>query len=346
MIKLDSADIFAAFRLPGTKSFFLITQEKKDIPFDIKDIFSKCGFVFFPFDKDNKNAPPLFIEANNIYENKKFSFYTEQKDTNPFDGSKEAYLEKADFFINATRAKFRKLVLSRTKTVKANTIDLYHIFEKAAKRYPQAFVYLLHHPAAGTWMAATPEVLLKKNGDEYTTVALAGTRFVKNPEAVTWSPKELEEHQAVTDFIGQILEKHRIRYHRCGTETKIAAKNNDAYLVHLFTQFNFAGKVDNGGLLLDLHPTPAVSGFPQKEAVQFIKTHEGYDRQYYTGFAGTVNIPADGTFDLFVNLRSMKVFEDSYRLYLGGGLNSKSIPEKEWEETENKAKTLLELIKQ
>lgn len=47
---------------------------------------------------------------------------------------------------------------------------------------------------------------------------------------------------------------------------------------------------------------------------------------------------------LFVNLRCMELTPDRYILYAGGGITAKSVPEEEWEETNNKAKTLLSAI--
>ena len=47
---------------------------------------------------------------------------------------------------------------------------------------------------------------------------------------------------------------------------------------------------------------------------------------------------------LFVNLRCMQVCNDAISLYLGGGIMSESSPEKEWIETQNKAKTLIRVL--
>ena len=343
MLKFDTDDTFVAIRFPKAKDFFLMTPKDDILHFDINDMFSKQGFVFYPFDESGENAPPLFIEAKKIFINKRFSFYPETKDFT-YAMTFDEYMDKARLFINATKDKFRKLVLSRMKNIESGVLDLYYIFEKAAKKYPGAFVYLFHHPVAGTWMGATPEILLYKNSERYETVALAGTQFVKNPEDITWTPKEREEHNAVKDFIENVLRRHNINFLTSKTGATTAAKNKNGYLVHLCTKYSFSGVENKGKLLLDLHPTPAVSGFPQREAVEFIKEHEGYDREYYTGFAGTVNISGNDNFNIHVNLRTMKIYQNKYRLYLGGGVNSQSIPEREWEETENKAKTMEELL--
>ena len=93
-----------------------------------------------------------------------------------------------------------------------------------------------------------------------------------------------------------------------------------------------------------LHPTPAVCGLPKKRAMQIITEIEKRDRGYYAGFLGPLQ--ASGAFDLFVNLRTMEVFDDALRLYVGGGITPLSDPETEWQETCQKADTLLNLIRQ
>ena len=93
-----------------------------------------------------------------------------------------------------------------------------------------------------------------------------------------------------------------------------------------------------------LHPTPAVCGFPMQKAKKFIFENEGYDRSYYTGFLGELNIKGDyinkPKSDLFVNLRCMQVVKNMAHIYVGCGITKDSIPEKEFLETVNKSMTM------
>src|SRR5690606_16197073 len=112
-------------------------------------------------------------------------------------------------------------------------------------------------------------------------------------------------------------------------------------------------------LIAALHPTPAVCGLPKIEAREFILKNENYDREFYTGFLGEINMPQEvrrssnrrnqenqayssivPKTSLFVNLRCMKLTEDSVEIFVGGGITKESIPEAEWEETQNKAGTM------
>ncbi len=91
-----------------------------------------------------------------------------------------------------------------------------------------------------------------------------------------------------------------------------------------------------------LHPTAAICGLPRQKAFEFIRMYEGYSRQYYTGFLGEVNYPEPGSTSLMVNLRCMQLFpkEKKAWVYVGGGITSSSLPEKEWEETQAKSETM------
>ena len=91
-----------------------------------------------------------------------------------------------------------------------------------------------------------------------------------------------------------------------------------------------------------VHPTPAVCGLPKNEAKVFILENEGYDREFYTGFFGELNLK--GSSNLFVNLRCMQVLKNQLALYIGGGITIDSIPEKEWEETIAKSEVMLKVL--
>jgi isochorismate synthase len=114
--------------------------------------------------------------------------------------------------------------------------------------------------------------------------------------------------------------------------------------MHLKTVFNFQINDTNklGDLLGSLHPTPAVCGFPKEEAYRLITENEGYDRSYYSGFSGPLYMT--GGTHLFVNLRCMEIGPEELTFYAGGGLLASSKLETEWEETEEKLKTMLSLV--
>ena len=121
-----------------------------------------------------------------------------------------------------------------------------------------------------------------------------------------------------------------------------------ANLTHLCSTFTVDTKETNfpnlGDVMLNLlHPTSAVCGMPKPPAIELIKEIEQHNRKFYTGFLGPVNI--DNHTSIYVNLRCMELFDGKANLFAGAGVTAFSNPEKEWEETELKCNTLLNVIK-
>ena len=74
----------------------------------------------------------------------------------------------------------------------------------------------------------------------------------------------------------------------------------------------------------------------------FILENEQYDREFYTGFLGELNIKRQS--NLYVNLRCMQVLGNEISVYVGGGITVDNIPEKEWKETEAKSEVMLKAL--
>jgi isochorismate synthase len=261
---------------------------------------------------------------------------------------KERYCELVGKGIEAIGSgRFHKLVLSRTREASLSAeFDPLRLFGRLAREYPSAFVFLVSIPSVGTWMGATPEILVSLDREGVlSTMALGGTVVIKfegQPEPV-WERKELEEHRFISQYIADCFRKVGVdSLTQNGPCTATAGR-----LYHLKT--DFSAKLGNeearrvATALVDLlHPTPAVCGIPTDQATAFITGNEGYDREFYTGFLGPVNV--DGESHLFVNLRSMQLNGDRAILYSGAGVTIESDPVKEWEETEAKSGTLFKVI--
>ena len=166
---------------------------------------------------------------------------------------------------------------------------------------------------------------------------------VEDLSDVPWTQKEIIEQAMVSRYIIECFKKIRLReFEEVGPKT---VKAGD--LVHLKTSFKVDMKETNspllGSTMLELlHPTSAVCGSPRGLANDFIRTHEGYERELFAGFLGPVGL--DGNSRLFVNLRCMQLFKEKARLYAGAGITENSRPEKELQETNNKMQTLLKVI--
>ncbi|PIE86860.1 MAG: hypothetical protein CSA03_03090 [Bacteroidetes bacterium] len=282
------------------------------------------GFVVANADKSKVFA---FEEGERAIEKTSF--------TEPNCYAKEEYLEKADTFIAAIQSKgLSKAIFSR---VKSHTSDKSgeQLFKALIDAYPAAFVYLISSEHFGTWIGATPEKLIRTTDEQAETVSLAGT--MKANDSQSWGEKERFEQQFVSDFIEEQLREIGIKNLTInGPHDRVAGP-----VKHLETQFQFdLNQISPIQIADKLHPTPAVSGLPQKEALNLIASIETHDRSLYTGFIGVVGEETD----LFVNLRCAQIIGNEFFLYLGGGFTKDSIAEKEWEETENKSRTLLNIL--
>ncbi len=233
----------------------------------------------------------------------------------------------------------RKIVLSHSIEMQSHDKipGLRDLFEQACLRYPERFVALWHTPQSGTWLTATPELLLQGKGRNWRTMALAGTKSEGSKKA--WSRKELDEHRYVVEHIHERLAPLCTDCHSQSAEDVCAGN-----VLHLLTNFSFETKsgICATDLLSTLHPTPAVCGTPCETAKRMILESENSSREYYAGFSGIIS--PDETNRLFVTLRCAKFYENGIRLFGGGGCLSGSDEVLEWEETLQKMQTIKALF--
>ena len=243
---------------------------------------------------------------------------------------------------------FEKVVPSRTKIIDLPLgFDIVQSFQNLCDAYPNALISFVSSPETGSWLGATPEVLVSvEDKSIFRTVALAGTQPYHagvNLRSVAWTQKEIEEQALVERYVISCFKKIRVReYDEHGPKTVVAGN-----LMHLKSDFTVDMKAINfpqlGSVMLQLlHPTSAVCGMPLEPALEFLQQHEGYNRQFYAGFLGPVHV--NNNINIFVNLRCMQLLDSKAILYAGAGVTIDSIPENEWNETEIKFNTLLNVI--
>ena len=242
---------------------------------------------------------------------------------------------------------FEKAVPARSHLVDGlDDISCVRAFEVLAQSYSNAFVSIFSSPETGTWLGATPELLVQtKNNKYFSTASLAGTQPYKGQDLpmVAWTQKEIEEQALVSRYIINCFKKIRLReFEEYGPKSVIAGN-----LLHLKTVFTVDMEETNfpllGSVMLDLlHPTSAVCGMPLESSRDYLLKEEQLDRRFYSGYLGPVNV--DDRIDLFVNLRCLEMTTKGAKLYAGAGVTVDSIPEKELEETELKFDTLRKII--
>ncbi|TPE46448.1 isochorismate synthase [Pontibacter mangrovi] len=261
--------------------------------------------------------------------------------------TEQGFMRAVEKAVEAIQAEqMEKVVLSRNSLqALPENFSPVAAFQAMADAYPRAFVSLVSVPGVGTWMGASPEILVSINEQqEFHTVALAGTQTaVENVADAIWRQKEIEEQAMVERYILSCFKKLRLReYTEVGPKT-IKAGN----LMHLRTDFKVNLKVVHfptlGTDMLELlHPTSAVCGLPKEPALQFILAHEGYNRSYYSGYLGPVNSTSGS--HLYVNLRCMQLQQHEANLYAGAGITEGSNPQREWQETQHKMQTMGKIL--
>ncbi|MCC9135231.1 chorismate-binding protein [Pontibacter silvestris] len=369
----------AAWRLPNSSDINICISFSSDYRTGQPHLEeSPFGFLFCPFHESEREAN-LFIKADLYYSTAKgrlqvaedapvyaleqyYNALAKQKskpatqwhtleDLEHQLSSPELFTEAVARAVEAIRAeKMEKVVLSRNHTQELpEAFELVSAFQALQEAYSCAFVSLVSVPEVGTWMGASPEILVSIDQNQlFKTVALAGTQPAAEGASTAnaiWRQKEIEEQAMVERYILSCFKKLRLRdYSEVGPRTIVAGN-----LLHLRTDFKVDLKeVDfptlGSDMLQLLHPTSAVCGLPKAPALQFILCNEGYDRSYYSGFLGPVN-SADGT-HIYVNLRCMQLLTDTAILYAGAGITAESDPQNELQETQHKMQTIAHILQQ
>jgi isochorismate synthase len=297
---------------------------------------NQSGFVLASFDGKNKVIIPY---ENSSYCKEEIDF---ELDFNPKSIDVAISKEEKNHFLKLVETSvkkiqlgvFDKLVVSR-KIDFSGEIDVLKTYQTILKTYPTAFRYLFFHPKVGIWVGASPEQLIKVQDNKFETVALAGTQLFSDP--VNWTTKEIQEQQFVTDFIVSNCEKIVFKIEISKPFTVQAGK-----LAHIKTIISgIITKENESKLISKLHPTPAICGLPKENAKAFILKNENYDRKFYAGYLGECN--RNEKTNLFVNLRCMEIGKTN-SIYVGCGITKDSIGINEFEETENKAKTMQNVV--
>lgn len=305
--------------------------------------FGRPGFVMSPFEGESGTVPLVYLRPDAQYScrYKPLKFSIPLVDPLPDPVGREIHINLVGEAIKAIQTDtLRKVVVSRRFSVPWAS-ELLTTAYGMMQGYPNAFTYLFHHHAVGTWMGATPEVLLKYADGLGETVALAGTRS-EDPSTPgnEWTSKERYEQGVVTDFIIEQIRAMKLKS-RIGTLRNVRAGK----LWHLGTTLQTALPMARAGeLLRELHPTPAVCGLPRDKAHTFIRDFENYDREYYTGFLGEIGLEVPGSFSTYVNLRCAQIRNGRAYIYVGGGITADSEAVLEWEEIQQKSTTVLSLL--
>ena len=343
---------FVVYRKPHQNSIKGFFQNDRDVY--TTDKYTKEGFVFAPFDSSHQTVFFPSEKCDFLESHQPLSSKNEvvENSTTVVESvaDKQYHIALVNKGVETIRAEiFQKVVLSRQLSIRkrepVSSEEIISLFKKLEALYPTAFVYCWFHPNIGLWLGATPERLVSIVDNTIKTMALAGTQKYAEKDTIVWDEKERKEQQLVTDFIVNALQSvssdisvSKTVNHRAG---QLVHLKNDITAV-LSKNKTIKNIVDQ------LHPTPAVCGLPKEKTQQFILNHEGYKRSFYTGFLGECNMSDSKSdalkTDFYVNLRCMNIDRNTIYIYVGGGITKDSNAELEWQETVNKAQTMLAVL--
>jgi len=241
-----------------------------------------------------------------------------------------------------------KIVLAREVQVHApSAYDPAAVFGVLREEFPSCFVFCIGRGDA-TLVAASPELLVRREGHRVSTLALAGsTRRSADPavddhlgEQLLRNQGHREEHAIVARRIERTLRQYAIWVAAAPEPTLVRMAN----IQHLATPIRaqLAAPMDALELAELMHPTPAVGGEPLRRAAPLIPALEGLDRGWYAGPVGWTDATGDGEF--CVALRCALLRGSVARCYAGNGIVSDSDPSAELAETEVKLAALLPLL--
>ncbi|MFL7838734.1 MAG: isochorismate synthase MenF [Candidatus Promineifilaceae bacterium] len=254
---------------------------------------------------------------------------------------------------NATQtmvaSELNKVVLARVCEIKAkNRIDICQALSFLNATYQECTRFLFEPRPYHAFYGATPEILIRLEGKDFTTMALAGSmprgktadEDQANAGELFSSRKERHEHQLVTQAIRRRLEP--VTSHLNIPDAPDVYRLS--YIQHLMTPITGTLNKQSGILPLVqlLHPTPAMGGSPRDLAMDFIRENEPVPRGWYAAPVGWIDSQGDGEF--IVAIRSAVAQERRVWCYAGAGIVLDSQPDREWHETDLKFQPMLRAL--
>jgi menaquinone-specific isochorismate synthase len=235
------------------------------------------------------------------------------------------------------RGDLRKVVLARDIYATAeHPIDVRTILGRLAGRYPDCYTF-----ACGGLLGATPELLIRREGDEVRSLVLAGTmprgatpeEDTRLAAALLSSAKEVEEHDYAAESVRRVLAPLCETLESSSPGPELLTLPN---VYHLGTRV--VGRLAAGrsalALAAALHPTAAVGGDPTDVAVELIRELEGMDRARYAGPVGWMDASGNGEWGIALRCAQLDPADGRRaRLVAGCGIVAGSDPAAEVAET-------------
>ena len=261
--------------------------------------------------------------------------------------------EKAHFMADVERIREYIMAGDCFQALLARRIDVPHDFESAdlyrALRALNPSPYMYHLQLDGVELVgSSPELLVRVAGGRVTVRPIAGTRprgaTTADDERLTADllsdEKERAEHVMLVDLgrndVGRIARYGSVKVSDFMTVEKYS------HVLHIVSQVE--GELRDGCSALDAYratfPAGTMTGAPKVRAMEIIDELEPQRRGPYAGAVGYIAAGAE-RMDLAITIRTCVIAGGMASIQVGAGIVADSVPEREWDETENKARALL-----
>jgi anthranilate synthase component 1 len=242
----------------------------------------------------------------------------------------------------ARRQTFERPVIDGAPGQPGVKLDEVSIYRALRRVNPSPYLFFVRMPEFSV-VGASPELLVRVEGDRMTTHPIAGTRpRGATPaeddalvQALQRDPKERAEHVMLVDLgrndLGRVARAGTV------TVTKYMEVERYSHVLHLVSNVEARLKpgCDSLDALRSIFPAGTLSGAPKVRAMQLIAEAEGERRGLYGGAVGYLGY--DGNLDTAITIRSAVLKDDRIHLTVGAGIVAGSVPEREFEETDHKA---------
>ena len=265
---------------------------------------------------------------------------------------------------NISKNKFKEIVLKAKKYIKKGDIfqvvlsqrfetrltkEPLEIYKKLRINNPSPFMFFLNFKDFQI-VGSSPEILVRLRNNKITIRPIAGTR----PRGSTLKKdniykkqllndkKELSEHLMLLDLgrndVGKVAKVNTVKV------TEKFKIEKYSHVMHIVS--NVKGDFNKKQSLLDTmlagFPAGTVTGAPKIRAMEIIDELEKSKRKMYAGAIGYFS--ANRNFDTCIALRTALIKNNKFYIQSGAGIVADSIPDKEYTETINKAKALIQSL--
>ena len=279
--------------------------------------------------RDTVFREPKKVDSSSNTEKKEFEKMVEK--------SKE-YIRAGDIF---------QVVVS--KRIGADAADPYETYQALKVLNPSPYLYFLEFGDLAI-AGSSPEMLVRVEGTHVITRPIAGT--IKRgkterkdrafAEEMLNDPKERAEYVMLVDLhrndIGKVCKFGTV------TASELMIIERFSHVQHIVSTVDgiLNEKSDAYDALRGTFPAGTVSGAPKVRAMEIINELEKERRGPYAGAVGYFGL--DGNMDMAITIRTLIQKGNKAYVQAGSGIVSDSVPEKEWYESENKARALLKAL--